>query len=237
MTGAGFGRRGCRAPVRAVLLPALACPHLPSPARNCRRCRSEGGSGCLIPKAVTPQEWGGETLWPPKKTVSKIGFGSCAAYDIRDQPLWEQVSLGEGCGQRGWLAQLREHAGPPLPTVPPCLPPALPSASQSVIPSQPDAWVWLGDFYYADEPAYECKSNLNSSDCKVLWCKQGSSHRGHRKKTKKTHKPKHTLNTSSVTIILQCTADWLRQPPYMCMAGDMDNARDKMVAQAGSGRG
>lgn len=28
-----------------------------------------------------------------------------------------------------------------------------------------------------------------------------------------------------------CTPTWLQQPPYMCMAGDMDNVRGKMVAQ------
>jgi len=29
----------------------------------------------------------------------------------------------------------------------------------------------------------------------------------------------------------KCTPTYLRQPPFKCMAGDFDNARDKMVAQ------
>lgn len=58
------------------------------------RCRREGGAGCLIPKQVEPAEWGGSgALWPPKKLVSRIGFGSCSAYDIRNQSIWEQVPM------------------------------------------------------------------------------------------------------------------------------------------------
>jgi alkaline phosphatase D len=61
--------------------------------------------------------------------------------------------------------------------------------------SQPDAWIWLGDMYYADEAPFECSAhNLNSSAC-------------------------------------QCEPSFLRQPPFSCPAGDLDNARDKMVAQ------
>lgn len=31
----------------------------------------------------------------------------------------------------------------------------------------------------------------------------------------------------------QCESTWLKQPPYMCPAGELDNAREKMVAQVG----
>lgn len=55
------------------------------------RCRREGGAGCLIPKAPMPADWGGQTLWAPKKVASRVAFGSCAAYDVREQPLWEQA--------------------------------------------------------------------------------------------------------------------------------------------------
>jgi alkaline phosphatase D len=66
---------------------------------------------------------------------------------------------------------------------------------QGVLVSQPDAWIWLGDMYYADEAPFECSArNLNSSAC-------------------------------------QCEGSFLRQPPFSCPAGDLDNARDKMVAQ------
>ncbi|KAL4859501.1 hypothetical protein ACK3TF_000601 [Chlorella vulgaris] len=120
------------------------------------RCRREGGAGCLIPKQVEPAEWGGSgALWPPKKLISRIGFGSCSAYDIRNQSIWEQ----------------------------------------GVIPSEPDMWLWVGDAYYADEPPFNCNlENANSSMCR-------------------------------------CEASFLKQPPYMCPAGELDNARDKMVAQ------
>lgn len=37
---------------------------------------------------------------------------------------------------------------------------------QGVIPLAPDAWVWLGDMFYADEPAFDCsQQNLNASQC------------------------------------------------------------------------
>jgi alkaline phosphatase D len=135
----------------------LPCP---SPFAAARSCRREGGAGCLIPKQKVPLPWGGSSLWPVGMTVSRIAFGSCAAYDARAQPIWEE----------------------------------------GVIPSQPDAFVWLGDFYYADEALFECSpQNLNASQC-------------------------------------QCTADWLKQPPFMCQAGELDNARDKMVAQVGGAR-
>lgn len=54
-------------------------------------CRREGGAGCLIPKQKVPLPWGGASLWPVGKMVSRIAFGSCAAYDVRPQPVWEEV--------------------------------------------------------------------------------------------------------------------------------------------------
>jgi alkaline phosphatase D len=124
-------------------------------AATVMRCRREGGAGCLIPKKAVPLPWGGATLGHPHFTLSRIAFGSCSAYDIRNQSVWDQ----------------------------------------GVMPAQPDAWVWLGDMYYGDEPVFNCNpANANASAC-------------------------------------QCEASYIRQPPYMCPAGELDNARDKMVAQ------
>jgi hypothetical protein len=56
------------------------------------RCRQEGGPGCLIPKSAVALDWGGSSaLWPPRKLVSRIAFGSCSAYDVSRQAVWEQV--------------------------------------------------------------------------------------------------------------------------------------------------
>lgn len=44
-----------------------------------------------------------------------------------------------------------------------------PTRAQSVIPAAPDAWVWLGDFFYADEPDFDCGGNRNASQCQVRW--------------------------------------------------------------------
>lgn len=73
------------------------------------RCRREGAAwGCLVPKKATSEPWGGSTLWPPKKRLSSLAFGSCSAYDVRQQPIWEQVGWGRRpCSFRG-----RVHAGP-----------------------------------------------------------------------------------------------------------------------------
>lgn len=38
-----------------------------------------------------------------------------------------------------------------------------------MIPAAPDAWVWLGDFFYADEPDFDCGGNRNASQCQVRW--------------------------------------------------------------------
>ncbi|PSC67028.1 Clavaminate synthase isoform B, partial [Micractinium conductrix] len=126
-------------------------------AATVQRCRREGGAGCLIPQALVAQPWGGSgsSLWPPKKRVSRVAFGSCTAHDVQAQPIWEE----------------------------------------GIIPSEPDAWVWLGDMFYADQPPFECTlANSNASVC-------------------------------------QCTPTYIRIPPWMCAAGDADNAREKMVAQ------
>lgn len=45
---------------------------------------------------------------------------------------------------------------------------AQPLWEASVVPAQPDAWVWLGDMFYADEPAFSCSgANANASQCQV----------------------------------------------------------------------
>ncbi|EFN59092.1 hypothetical protein CHLNCDRAFT_137864 [Chlorella variabilis] len=144
-------RLAAAAVIMAVFLATMAA----LVAATVVRCRREGGAGCLIPKKAVPLPWGGVSLWDPHLTVSRIAFGSCSAYDIRNQSVWDQ----------------------------------------GVMPSQPDAWVWLGDMYYGDEPLFNCNpANSNASAC-------------------------------------ACEATYMRQPPYMCPAGELDNARDKMVAQ------
>ncbi|KAI7841581.1 hypothetical protein COHA_004751 [Chlorella ohadii] len=130
-------RQTIRLIAAAIIFGLLVATMIALLAATVIRCRREGGAGCLIPKQKVPLPWGGASLWPVGKTVSRIAFGSCAAYDARPQPVWEE----------------------------------------------------------ADEALFECSpQNLNASQC-------------------------------------QCTPDWLKQPPFMCMAGELDNARDKMVAQ------
>lgn len=76
------------------------------------RCRQEGGPGCLIPRAPVALDWGGSSaLWPPRKLVSRIAFGSCSAYDISHQAVWEQVGLTEPPGRRQHLLR----GWPPMP--------------------------------------------------------------------------------------------------------------------------
>lgn len=148
----GLVRSACAAAIFAMLLATMVALLV----ATVLRCQREGAAwGCLVPKKAMAEHWGGDSLWPPKKVLSSLAFGSCSAYDVRQQPIWEQ----------------------------------------GIIPSQPDAWVWLGDMFYADEPPFECSpANINSSLC-------------------------------------QCTPTWYRAPPFMCPAGDQDNARDKMMAQ------
>lgn len=135
------------------------------------RCRREGAAwGCLVPKKAAPEPWGGASLWPPRKVLSSLAFGSCSAYDVRQQPIWEQASWG-GCTWQGQQAHARRvwrapedvtgRRARPFPCLPALwhlrVPPSTqlpwphPTPLQGIIPSQPDAWVWLGDMFYADE--------------------------------------------------------------------------------------
>lgn len=67
------------------------------------RCRREDAAwGCLVPKKAMAEHWGGASLWPPKKVLSSLAFGSCSAYDVRQQPIWEQAS---------WAGALFSSAG------------------------------------------------------------------------------------------------------------------------------
>jgi hypothetical protein len=36
---------------------------------------------------------------------------------------------------------------------------------QGVIPAKPDAWVWLGDFAYVDQPVVPCEVAPSSPEC------------------------------------------------------------------------
>lgn len=42
---------------------------------------------------------------------------------------------------------------------------ALLCALQGVIPSQPDAWVWLGDITYMDDPLMDCSQVPTFPEC------------------------------------------------------------------------
>eukprot|EP00200_Dunaliella_tertiolecta_P004176 CAMPEP_0202341118 /NCGR_PEP_ID=MMETSP1126-20121109/2261_1 /ASSEMBLY_ACC=CAM_ASM_000457 /TAXON_ID=3047 /ORGANISM="Dunaliella tertiolecta, Strain CCMP1320" /LENGTH=624 /DNA_ID=CAMNT_0048931911 /DNA_START=143 /DNA_END=2017 /DNA_ORIENTATION=- len=59
------------------------------------------------------------------REVSRVAFGSCSAYDVRPQPIWENA----------------------------------------IIPSAPDAWVWLGDFAYLDDTAVRCSATPSAPEC------------------------------------------------------------------------
>jgi len=81
-----------RAVAAAIIFALLIATMVALLAATIVRCRREGGAGCLIPKQKVPLAWGGSSLWPPEKeVVSRIAFGSCSAYDVREQPIWEQV--------------------------------------------------------------------------------------------------------------------------------------------------
>lgn len=67
---------------------------------------------------------------------------------------------------------------------------------QGVIPSGPDAWVWLGDFTYMDDPLLDCSQVPLFPEC-------------------------------------NCTADFMRHPPFQCFAGDVQHARTRMLHQVG----
>lgn len=47
----------------------------------------------------------------------------------------------------------------------------LPACLQGVIPSSPDAWVWLGDFAYMDDPLINCNSvpSYPQCNCSATW--------------------------------------------------------------------
>lgn len=92
-------------------------------AATVQRCRREGGAGCLIPQALVAQPWGGSgsSLWPPKKRVSRVAFGSCTAHDVQAQPIWEEVRAGACWAARskpGTCCAASSDTGPPAPKHP-----------------------------------------------------------------------------------------------------------------------
>jgi hypothetical protein len=65
---------------------------------------------------------------------------------------------------------------------------------QGVIPAKPDAWVWLGDFAYFDDPLINCDLVPSYPEC-------------------------------------NCTADFIRRPPFQCFAGVAEHARLRVQLQ------
>jgi hypothetical protein len=68
---------------------------------------------------------------------------------------------------------------------------------QGVIPAKPDAWVWLGDFAYMDDPLINCDLVPSYPEC-------------------------------------NCTADFMRRPPFGCFAGVAEHARLRVQLQVNS---
>jgi hypothetical protein len=68
---------------------------------------------------------------------------------------------------------------------------------QGVIPVKPDAWVWLGDFAYMDDPLINCDLVPSYPEC-------------------------------------NCTADFMRRPPFGCFAGVAEHARLRVQLQVRS---
>lgn len=121
--------------------------------------------------------------------IKRLAYSSCTSYDVRPQPIWTEVYLAShgrihcnrifcnrGVGGGGGGEGVNRSHGFNLDVVV-CLP------VQGVIPSNPDAWVWLGDFAYFDDPLINCNLVPSYPQC-------------------------------------NCTADWMRSPPFGCFAGD-----------------
>lgn len=89
--------------------------------------------------------------------ISKIAFGSCTTYYRHPQSIWTQVRLHFSAR---WL-----------------------KVFQGVIPSDPDMWIWLGDFAYFDSYLDYCTGaeDENIPECK---CEM----------TVKTYPPHHCMN-------------------------------------------
>lgn len=62
--------------------------------------------------------------------------------------------------------------------------------TDAIVPSQPDAWVWAGDFVYLDDTDLDC-THTHIATGADEW--------------------KASCN---------CTATWLHSPPFSCHAGD-----------------
>eukprot|EP00775_Hariotina_reticulata_P009939 gene9939-10094_t len=66
--------------------------------------------------------------------------------------------------------------------------------TEGVIPASPDAWIWLGDLAYMDDPLVDCRLVPHFPEC-------------------------------------NCTADWMRRPPFSCNAGSPQHARMRVQRQ------
>jgi alkaline phosphatase D len=101
---------------------------------------------------------------PIYKHVSKVAFGSCTAYDLRPQPIWTEVGYASHpippCIHRTLACPLTLDRNLCSPNRTSCPPPV-----QGVIPAKPDAWVWLGDLAYVDNPVMPCKEAPSSPEC------------------------------------------------------------------------
>lgn len=151
------------------------------------------------------------------RQIRRVAFSSCTSYDVRPQPIWTQVRWSSGpclwqTRGRPCVLFVEEEtlAVWPLsapralfftasfPTTLPLgcnlltQPPAVPV--QGIIPSNPDAWVWLGDFAYFDDPLINCDVVPDHPEC-------------------------------------NCTADFIRRPPFQCFAGVAEHARLRVQLQ------
>jgi hypothetical protein len=94
-------------------------------------------------------------------------------------------------------------------------------------------FVWLGDMYYGDEPVRGCKARAARTASKpFLQARQPMRWPPAPLVSPPPPPQEFNCNPSNANAsACRCESTWMKQPPYMCEAGELDNAREKMVAQ------
>lgn len=125
-----------------------------------------------------------------QRVVARVAFGSCTQRYNGPNSIWQQVRHAWRSAAPGQQAQTQDlpcivatHALACPGLCSACATSALhcsprctyfhhrertcrntaPQVPQAIIPSAPDAWVWLGDMAYMDMPVFECTDDLEDS--------------------------------------------------------------------------